>query len=231
MQWFVPVRTGDLFDVGLNSWAAVVGVLAGTALYPPQVSTGPGGAAAGRRLLLTWSACTLVLAAVVLHNAHLGYRIVDPEVGTFQSFFTAERLQELDRRRTVEWAARRPGPLRALEKEDYFRTEAGWHVRARNKFRAAGEAESAWREDRILRAYYSAFLEIRRPDGEYLHRIPEQEAAELDARFGTASGADFHSRADNGRIWIAPSKTQLWLLVGTISGLLAFLASRRRSTN
>lgn len=213
VQWLVPVRVGDIFDVGLNLYAAACGAIVGWALFPPHLEH-PTRRRRARWELALASSVFVAAVAAFLQAAHLGHRIVDPELGTLRSFFTSDELDELNERRLEQWGGFLPPPLRALEVEDYFRSEAGWHVLARNRAREAGDRELAWREEQILRRYYPTFLDLKRRNGDFYYRLPPEELAALAESF-PAADPTYVSRADNGRIWIAPRPWVLWTLVAT----------------
>ncbi|REJ74666.1 MAG: VanZ family protein [Acidobacteria bacterium] len=230
VQWLTPVRVGDVFDVGLNLYAAFCGALVGAAIHPPRRRLSQAAARRARRLLAVATALFVLTLAGFLHCAHLGHRIVDPAVGSFNSFFTADQLVRLNERRAEEWGGLVPGPLRALEVEDYFRTEAAWHVLERNRARNRSpvDHEVAWREDRILELYYPTFRELRRADGTPHYRIPDAEWQELAARFPDREPG-YVSGADNGRIWIRPTPPQLWTVAVALALTLLLYARSQRT--
>ena len=217
VQWLVPLRTGEFFDLGLNLYGGVAGLLIAQAL-PASSSDEERGEVVVRRLKRS---VALLLGAVLLvgllfvDSAHLGYRIDDVEIGSFHSFFTREQLVEENKVRTVRWSVKMPQlPLRkALQVEDYFLTEAGWHVLLRNRARSQGETATVWHETRILERYFGASLEI--PDGNdwFRYRLPESERLALNRIEPTN---DYLSTADNGRIWPAPRG---WLVLGLFVSL------------
>lgn len=243
LQWFVPVRTGEMFDIGLNLYAGIVGSLVGMGLFSvPEV--GVGANRRGFALGIGWrperweklrslptcgqaaqtlgplSGLVVFLAAGFVQAVHLGHEISDPNVGTFRSFFTEEQLAERNRRATIAWSERPPGELTPFEKEDWFRTEAGWHVSARN----VAQSQEVWgvadRENAILVNYYSAFLPLVGSDGKP-YALNEFDTAAI-ARFAGASAdpADFYGSADSGRIWLRPSRAVLWSSAAVVGGLL-----------
>ncbi|MEM1249699.1 MAG: VanZ family protein [Acidobacteriota bacterium] len=202
VQWLVPLRTGEFFDLGLNLYGGVAGLLAAQAL-PARPAEGRTDA----RPVVVLVAIALLGLLLFVDRAHLGHRIEDPEIGTFHSFHTAVELASANEDRRRRWADDMPQlPLRtALAVEDYFLTEAGWHVLLRNRARADGDPEIVWHETRILERFYPATLEI--PDGDWFrYRLPEVERAELE-RVTPREG--YWSPADNGRIWLWPR----WVLL------------------
>ena len=224
LQWLVPLRTGEIFDLWLNLYGGLAGLLVAQGL-PAQRWLAPSRRTARAVALLVVAA--FVLLAAFVDRAHLGHVVADPEFGRFRSFFDERQLARADQERRRRWAERMPElPLRrALEIEDYFLTEAAWHVRLRNHAREAGDLETAWHEDRILRRFYSATLEIPNGTGWYRYRLTERDQRRLDA-YEPRSRA-YTSNADGGRIWPL-SRNVLLLPIGF--GLLAGAILWRRAS-
>lgn len=213
LQWLVPVRTGDWFDVLLNSYAGLCGLLFALAaersrLYDWRARRGSFGRVARLAALL------LLVLAGFLHCAHLGYAHFDEELGArFRSYFTLDELDELSRRRAVEWAERPPPPLSPLQIEDYFRTEAGWRVSYRNAALESGLLFEACEENRILEKYYAPFLRIG-------HALSPQVRERLEKERPPGSDRVYTSPADLGRIFVRPSKPVFWTVVLIVAGVL-----------
>lgn len=216
LQWLVPVRTGDWFDVLLNSYAGLCGLLYALAVEPPKGPEWRARPGSWRRLARLAALALLVLASF-LHCAHLGYAHFDEELGArFRSFFTLEELRELSRRRAAEWAERPPPPLHPLQVEDYFRSEAGWRVAYRNAAIESGLLFEAFEENRILETYYAPFLDLGHSlSGRAKERL---EAAHEPDRI-------YHSPAVVDRVFVRPSKPVFWAAVVTAMGAL-LVASR-----
>ncbi len=126
----------------------------------------------------------MVALAAFLHAAHLGYRIDDPGVGTFRSFFTADRLRQASSDRAARWAARPlgpPGEFAPLEREDWFRTEGGMRVQHRNIALERGDVYQAWKANLILERWYAPFLDQINRDGRPF-RLPEATRSDLERR-------------------------------------------------
>lgn len=216
LQWLVPVRTGDWFDVLLNAYAGLCGLLFALAVDPLRGNEWRVRPGAGRRLADSAAASLLVLAGF-FHCAHLGYVHVDDELHVeFRSYFTLSELRALAQRRAQQWARRPPPPLGPLQIEDYYRTEAGWRVSYRNAARDAGMLAAAEREELILEKYYAPFLALG-------HALSPQEKARLGAASDPGDSQPYRSPADMGRIFVAPTKTQLWSLVALAVGALLLL--------
>lgn len=224
VQWLVPLRTGEFFDLGLNLYGGFAGLLAAQAL-PAR------GAEATRdeRPVVVLVALALVGTVVFIDRAHLGHSIEDSEIGTFRSFFTAAELEAANADRRERWARDMPElPLReALAVEDYFLTEAGWHVLRRNRARAEGDLETVWHETRIVERYYTVTLDIPDGTGWFRYRLPEVEREELER---VARLPEYESPADGGRIWLWPRWSLLLALaaVASVVGALWRLATARQ---
>ena len=213
LQWLVPVRTGEWFDVLLNSYAGLCGVLFAVAVEPLEGEEWSARSGSWRQLSRLAAATLLVLAGFV-HCAHLGYAHLDDELGVhFHSYFTLDELAELSQRRAIEWREEPPPPLGPLQIEDYFRTEAGWRVSYRNAAIQNGLLFAADRENLILEKYYAPFLEIG-------HALSPKVRERLVAARQPGSDRIHVSPADLGRVFVWPSKTVLWIMVLAAVGTL-----------
>jgi hypothetical protein len=221
LQWLVPVRTGEIADIGLNAWAGVCLVLACLAVAEAPAATA---ASHGRPALLRLLAATLVALALYVQIAHLGYLVEDAEIGGFRSYFTREELLLLDELRAEQWARHPPRQLRAMEVEDYFRTEAGWHVLRRNEALQQGDFTEAHRENELLERYYPAFLAQKDTAGRY-YALNDNERSRVERGRAAAGPEDWQSTVfrEPPRVWLRPSKPLLWGVAGVAAlGLLAW---------
>ena len=233
MQWLVPVRTGEMFDIGLNLYAGLAGSLVGLGLFglgvfatslredsglqigwrPERVLPTPRLPTRVQvaRTLVPLAVAVVVATATFIQFVHLGHEIVDPEVGTFRSFFTPDQLAAQNLRAASEWAIRPPGEMTPFEREDWFRTEAGWHVYARDLAQSKEQWAIADRENAILLKYYPAFLEHKSWRTGQAFALNAFDTAAIQRFAGAdADPATFYSAADPGRIWIKPSSDVLW---------------------
>lgn len=229
VQRLVPVRTGEIFDIGLNAWAGLCALLIcfavdglrGWSLRFPRVSA---------PAVLCLLAATIASLAFYVDLAHLGYLVEDPEIGTFRSYFRRERLVELSRRRAAEWAAAPPGELRPLEREDYFRTEAGWHVHRRNDALVAEDWPTAAHEDALLERYYGPFLDLVDSAGRRYALNPDErrrlEKGLAESPLAEADSWQSTVFRDPLRVWLRPTKPMLWGATGAVVLLLLVAAAR-----
>jgi hypothetical protein len=232
VQWWSAIRTGDQRDVWLNLFAGLIGVLVASALAPRAVTTGPfdrSGRAA------TSLAATLFLAGygTLLEVAHLGHEAGDAEI-RFRSFFPPERLPAMSGDRAARWGTK-PPVLAAYAREDFYLTEAAWHVQARNAAWEAGDMTGAWVENRILELWYPPFLDLASFSTGVVHRWPasQRQEAEVGRAHPLPGGpGPYWSPVLAGRILIDPVagrvRSSIWGgFVVALAGWLATAFSRR----
>jgi hypothetical protein len=235
LQWFVPVRVGEMRDVLLNLVAISCGLLFGAAIEPPAafskrlrrestVSVGVAGAA----VVLTFAA--------FVSMAHLGH-LVSTEKGSgslfqndrpekapgafFKSHYTGDGLDALARDRAARWRTDPPVVLKRFSQEDQYMDEGLWHIRRRNEDWTAGNYSGAWNENLILERFYQPVLDTSSyalPGG---GRWPAAQRADAAARTG-AQAAPFVSDAQPYPVFIWP-KPLFWSAVALVMlGALAF---------
>lgn len=230
VQWWSPIRTGDQRDVWLNLFAGLIGLLVAMALAPQEESS--------RRLdrrearaILAGTASLLLGLATLLEVAHLGHPAGDETI-RFRSFFQPERLPELAAERALRWAAA-PPVMTAYGREDFFLTEAAWHVQARNAAWDAGDMTGAWVENRILEKWYSPFLDLKSFQSGIVHRWPAAQQAEAERRRANplpGAPGPYWSPVLAGRVVIGPAASRIRVLLWGSLGLAVagLLFSRRR---
>jgi hypothetical protein len=228
IHWWSPQRVGEVGDVWLNVYAGFCGLLAAAAFLPPasfrwRISR-------ERRAQVARCAVPVVLLlAGFYHAAHVGYEIVDSEVGRFLSWHSEEELAEAGEERRLRWAVEEPGGD-PWEREDRYRTEGGWHVSHRNASLAAGRARVAWVENRILEKYFDPFLDQRPSRGEGTHRWSEEQRADVAAAADdTGPAPGYVSPVLRGRVRPRPTAGTLWALAGTLALGLGLFGWRRPS--
>jgi hypothetical protein len=235
LQWWAAARTGELYDVVLNVYAGVTGLLVALALDGPR-SLDWGMNAASWRTPARLAGASVIALAAFLHLAHLGYRIVDPEIGAFYSYFTVEGLEAASRDRARRWSEEPlgpPGVYAPLEREDWFRSEAGMHVQHRNASLERDDVYQVWKENRILERYYAPFLEQRGRDGNPF-RLPAETLAAVEQAVPRRDPYPYSSPVGRNprRIWARPSKTELWAFASVTAVALVVVAqvagTRRR---
>ncbi len=165
-QWFLASRVGELHDVLLNLAAVCFGLLVALALDPPPRSVLTASPRVARGIG-TAAAFAIVLLAAFVRVVHVGYEIRDAEIGTFRSQYSAPMLQQIAVERMQSWGQGLPANTGRFAAEDYYLTEARWHVQERNEAEAIGDPLTAWRENRILEKYYAPLLELPAVNAEY----------------------------------------------------------------
>lgn len=227
VQWWSAIRTGDQRDVWLNLCAGLIGVLVATALAPRAITTGRFDRSS---LAATSAAAALFLAGygALLEVAHLGHEAGDAEI-RFRSFFPPERLPVLSADRAARWGST-PPMLAAYAREDFYLTEAAWHVQARNAAWEAGDMTGAWVENRILELWYPPFLDLASFSTGVVHRWPasqRQEAELRRARPLPGGPGPYWSPVLAGRVLIAPEagRVRSWVWGGFAVALAGWLVS------
>ncbi len=224
VQWLVPRRTGDIRDVGINILSGLVGLLFALVLEPPsRWSSRP--AAARVRSAARGAAVALLVAGLFFGRAHLGYEVEDAEIGRFLSRWKAEELLALSAERRRGWALDPPRDLEIWGIEDYYLTEAGWHLRHRNDSHRDGWYSAAWPANRILEKYYAPFLDLEGFRGSGRRRYPPQVRAELMAKRGGYDPATYVSPVAAKRLHPWPKGPYYALLAAVV--LLVWSVSGR----
>ena len=112
-----------------------------------------------------------------------------------------------------------PGEFAPLEREDWFRTEGGMRVQHRNAALERGDVYQAWKENLILERWYAPFLDQINRDGNPF-RLPEATRADLERRQPQRDPYPYDDPVGREplRIWLAPSKAQLWIVTAVLVG-------------
>ena len=181
LQWLLPQRIGEIRDVALNVVAGLAGLLFGLSVDSPATWTWRLPRVRGRLLART-AALTVLIVGLFVFAVHLAYEIDDPEIGRFRSRYTADELHRLAAERAREWAAHPPTGLEIFGFEDYFLSEAAWHVSHRNASYGWNDHYLAWQANRILEKYYDPFLDIPSFRGSGIHRYPPGIRADLEKK-------------------------------------------------
>ena len=202
IQWVVPSRVFDLRDIRTNFIAGALAQVAIAKGLRPTVVASPPSRTSLRRLCrllavtlvvlglsfvntperVGWYATRIPFMSFLLDSkttmVDYGYRYLDPEIGIFQSRFSREQLEQLDRQRGVEVA---PILDRYIGGEGYdafqniysvprdaYVHEAGVHLFRRNRYlerarteedKRAGHSTVALRENQILEKYFPTTMQ------------------------------------------------------------------------
>lgn len=225
VQWFVPLRVGEVTDVGLNLYAGLCGLIFAWALQPPSSWSWQWGGRwpATARL----AALVVVLFGAFFHCAHLGYLVDDPEIGRFRSWFDRDTLLQVEAQRAQRWA-QAPPRLRALGREDHYLSAAAWHVSHRNHSYQIGDFFSAWKESQILGRYFSPVLDLPPlRTGSPGFRLPPEQLQEIEQRHPRPDPYPYLSPVLAERVFLRPTAGELWLGVMVLAGLLLAFSRRR----
>ena len=227
VQWLVWVRVGDFYDCVLNASAAGCGVVFGLGLFGFDARAP---APAERRTIAVLWAVLVVASFGLVDLTNLGHRITDPELGSFRSYYSPDRLERLNENRFARWPTKPPlnPPFQPWHIQDHFLNEATWHVQARNEAFDAEDWPTAAAEQAILSRYYPAVLaEVRNPDGGLRHAFPADRVQRLQQE-GAVPVPTYESLAGGNRIWIWPRLlTPVLLLLCVIPTVPVFLSSRK----
>ncbi len=222
LQWFIPFRAGEIRDVFINGIASGCGVLFSVAVDPPG---GPVWTvrAGGRTKLGGCLVATLLLVAGFFSTAHLGSEVRDPEIGVFRSRETVAGLESASRSRTERWQEHPPLVQARVGREDQYFSEALWHVRRRNEAASHGDADTAWRENRIVEKFYEPVLDTPSYAGATGQRWPDEQREEMAAKRGIVD-MSFVSDANPYPIYVWP-KMAFWTTVASLSCVLLGLGA------
>ena len=204
VQWVAPLRVGEIRDVGINLFAAAVGLCMAFAWEPPERWTWRLGPSARRRVARA-AALVLLVGGLFFAHAQLGHEIDDPAIGRFISRYSAAELVELSSIRARAWANDPPRELPIWGVEDPYLTEAAWHANHRNASERDGDVYRAWQANRILETYYAPFLDLESFRGSGVHRWSAEHRREIETRVPKRDPAGYKSPVLVGRIFPKPS--------------------------
>ena len=227
VQWLVWVRVGDFYDCLLNASAAGCGVVFGAGLFGFDTQAP---AAAERRAVAALWVVLAVASFGLVDLMNLGHRISDAELGSFRSYYSADRLERLNENRRDLWATRLPPmpPFQPWQIQDHFLNEATWHVQTRNEAYDAEDWRTAAAEEAILNRYYLAVVELRNPEGHLRYAFPQERAQRLEQE-GAVPAPGYQSAAGGNRIWVWPRFLAPTLLLAVILlGAFPVLIGRTR---
>ena len=226
LQWFIPVRVGEMADVFLNLAAILCGLVFSIAADPPDHLTLALRDGSQRRIG-RFAALVVLVFAMFFDTVHLGYRIVDGDIGSFVSRYAKPQLERLEAGKRELWRLHPlPLELQRVSREDQYMSEGVIHVQKRNEAWTAGDAVTAWRENQILEKYYAPVLDTP----SYVSRTgfcwPPEQRADAEARVPASAGADYVSRAYTYPIFTWPLPL-FWGVAGMAIGVLVGLSLRR----
>jgi VanZ like family len=222
LQWFIPNRVGEARDVFLNLVAIACGLAFGAALEPaPAFAFGL--RPRSRRIVTVAAVGALLVFAAFANAVHLGYFLIDPEVGAFKSHYRPEELQQLASDRLGRWRVDPPIVLKRLSREDQYLDEGLWHIRERNRRWDAGDYDVALRENQILERYFAPVIDTKSYAAPELSRWPPEQKA--DARQRAKGGTEFISQAEPYPI-LATLRWRFWAAVVALAASALLLGLR-----
>jgi hypothetical protein len=183
MQWFVPLRVGELHDILLNGVAIACGLLFAIAITPPRRLSWSVDRSSARRLAHAATAAFLP-CALFFDAVHIGHEVRDPEVGIFRSNSEAPTLLAESADRAARWRMEPPVTVSRLSREDQYLNEATWHVQERNVAWAANDYARAWRENLIVEKFFAPILDYptyATPNGARWPAAQREAAAAADS--------------------------------------------------
>lgn len=226
LQWFIPVRVGEMNDVFLNLAAILCGLVFSLAADPPERLTLALRPHSLRRIA-RFTALVVLVFAMFFATVHLGYEVVDEEIGSFTSRYSRPRLEQLAAEKRDEWRVHPlPLELHRVSREEQYMSEGVVHVQERNEAWTAGDVVTAWRENAILEKYYAPVVDTPSYVSRTGHRWPPEQRADAQARAGVSNAATYVSQAYPYQIYTWPKPLFLGL-VGAMIGILVSLPSRR----
>ena len=221
VQWYVPVRTGDVFDVILNAYGALCGAVFALSLAPPAELAWwrPG----DRRRLSLAATVVVLVVALFLDLAHLGTWVEDG-AGRFRSYYDREALLEVQADRARRWPHEPPPTEPGWAHQDPYFVEALWHVNHRNASFQRGDLYPAWKETLLLERFYRPFLDLTPMEGTGNYRLPPVQQRRMKNRRPQPDPYPYVSPVLEGRVWTRPTRGQLWLGAAGLTGVLLLLA-------
>lgn len=224
LQWFIPNRVGEMADIFLNGVAIACGLLFSVAALPPSTFSRTWRPGSLRRVGHMVNAFVLAFALFV-HVVHLGYDIRDPEIGTFPSRYSADRLAALEVAKAEQWRTH-PFPLvlQRISREDQYMTEGVTHVQKRNELLAANDVDGAWRENRILEKFFAPVLDTPSYISRTGHRWSPEQRADVQSRISGVR-AEYVSAANPYPIYPWP-RVPFWLVALGLAAITRLICVR-----
>jgi len=219
-QWFVPFRVGEIRDVALNLVAVVCGLLFGIALDPPGRLRRTLSAGSLTRIGTLSIVATLALS-LFFQTVHLGYDIRAESGEVFRSTYTRAELASAAVDRLSRWRGAPPLVARRFSREDQFLSEAIWHVRRRNQAEAAGDAGTAWGENRILETFFAPVLDTP----SYVGRNGFRWSPEQRTNAAPRAAGSYRSQAEPYPLYAWP-RSAFWTGIALLIGAIATVCFR-----
>lgn len=178
VQWLLPTRVGTLADVKLDVLSALVGVMYMALVVDVGRARWQLKAISSSKLLYGCALLT-VLAAIFIDRVHLGYSIDHPSIGSFASRHDAHALLEKSRSWSPQPVIEKPAWKAVWRREDFYASEARYHISARNNLLVGLQPIEALKEQWILEVYYASYL-AHHPR----HELTDEQRSKLFADAG-----------------------------------------------
>lgn len=242
IQTFTPWRVGEIVDTFWNLLACGLAILGLAFVWIPEGLDGRSRKGHWLTFFLVWTVAIIACAAFMENLSDFGHKLTDPDIGRFNSAFTAEEFLREDAMRGTETA----GLMDATDdtgynaflrihtpKNDPYTHEARVHIFRRDRYlRKSGEPDDAptdtekarllhiaVMENRILEKYYPTLLANSKTRAWGKEKIAELETYLSDRRalnpdYESAVGARMITRVDKQALWsgVAGSVAVLLLL-------------------
>lgn len=162
-QWWWPTRVGEWRDVVLNIQSGALGLAATTLLFRDRLKFAMPSRRSIALLSMTFSCLSLLSMAFILKVHVFGFRHQDPEIGTFNSFFTIDVLLETTPVAYLQQVAMAGGHQSDRNITDhylyFYEREAREHFDRVHLLTEQSRYPEALSEYRLTQRYYSPWLE------------------------------------------------------------------------
>ncbi len=233
LQWFLPVRVGEIRDLYLNLTAITCGLLFSLAIDPPRVFSPFLLSGSGMRIA-RFAVAAILAVAMFVHIIHLGHAVTDDDIGMFESRYSRDELIALQAEKAAAWRRTPPLHLRRVAREDQYMTEGVQHVSWRNRKWEEQDFLAAWNENLILEKYFVPVLDTPSYISARGHRWPDAQRADAEQRAAEARSANpaalYISGAYPYPIFVWP-KAFFWAVVAALCAAVLLVASRLDRTS
>jgi hypothetical protein len=219
LQWFVPIRVGELRDIALNGAAVASGLLFSVAVIPP---VGRARAARSRVPAAGLAAALVIVYTAFFQSVHVGFEIHTHEDITFRSLFRQAALEAAARDRAERWRDAPPVTFARLSQDDKYLEEGLWHIRRRNEAAATGDLGTAWSENRILEEFFAPVLDFPSYAAPLSSRWAPEHHAQVEAAL-EAAPLRYVSDAPPLPIYTW-NRAIVWSAVAVVTAMLALWA-------
>ncbi|MBI4553236.1 MAG: VanZ family protein [Candidatus Latescibacteria bacterium] len=232
IQAAIPDRVGDLRDVYMNAVAGGLVLAFIAAVVRPPLTWRRPTVAGGRMLAVEVSALIILSAVFASRVSGFGYRITDPQIGTFYSTYTRSELLDRDRQylaqpeRAAFWVRFTETVSTAAPDDPYFDEGYVHRFRRDTYFFKRQNSFVAYKEHLVLTTFYRAYLQQAGGFTEWTDDATRRCLAEAGRR-----GREPYDSPVRAHLITRFSERTMWIVVVCIVGGVVFCgvrASRRR---